>query len=248
MNLQITQTELKEILPLRELYLQEINAQSRYHACHERGWSDSYTLVLEGKKIGYGSVKGLEALSDRDAIFEFYILPFYRKYQSRFFSQLLEVSEAAHIECQTNDPALSALMYEFAESIHSDVVLFEDHISTQMIRKDVVFRRRRKEEDVFGKKEKDIGPYVLEKNGEVVADGGFLTHYNAPFADLFMEVKKEYWGQGLGSYMLQEVKKECYRAGRAPAARCYISNHASRATLLKAGMKVCGFMLTGSVR
>jgi hypothetical protein len=32
--------ELKDILALRVLYLQETNFQIRYNAVHERGWSD----------------------------------------------------------------------------------------------------------------------------------------------------------------------------------------------------------------
>jgi RimJ/RimL family protein N-acetyltransferase len=82
----------------------------------------------------------------------------------------------------------------------------------------------------------------------VIATGGFLLHYNKPFADLFMEVHPDHRGRGAATYLLQELKKECYLAGRVPAARCSIRNAASRAALLKAGMRECGFMLTGQVR
>jgi hypothetical protein len=40
---------------------------------------------------------------------------------------------------------------------------------------------------------------------------------------------------------------EAYRLKRVPAARCNIKNNASKATLLKAGMKVCGYILTGEL-
>jgi RimJ/RimL family protein N-acetyltransferase len=43
------------------------------------------------------------------------------------------------------------------------------------------------------------------------------------------------------------VKKARYHAGCVPAARCDLRNTASRATLAKAGMRVCGFVLTGRV-
>ena len=52
---------------------------------------------------------------------------------------------------------------------------------------------------------------------------------------------------GYGSYILQEIKKACYHAGRVPAARCQITNKASKSTLIKAGMKICGFMLAGRI-
>jgi GNAT superfamily N-acetyltransferase len=63
-----------------------------------------------------------------------------------------------------------------------------------------------------------------------------------------MEVRKDMRRRGLGSLLLQEVKRECYREGRVPAARCSIRNDASRATLLRAGLRVSGFMLAGDVR
>jgi RimJ/RimL family protein N-acetyltransferase len=60
-----------------------------------------------------------------------------------------------------------------------------------------------------------------------------------------MEVRKDRWGHGFGSFVLQEVKTACFLTGRDPAARCALQNNASRATLIKAGLRVCGFMLTG---
>jgi GNAT superfamily N-acetyltransferase len=101
---------------------------------------------------------------------------------------------------------------------------------------------------VFEHRIEPVGDYVVELNGEVVATGGFSLHYNRPFADLYMEVREDRRGRGIGSFLVQELKKECYLAGRVPAARCDLRNAASRATLIKAGLRVCGFMLTGRVR
>lgn len=49
--------------------------------------------------------------------------------------------------------------------------------------------------------------YVIEMDGEVVASGGFLLHYDKPFADLYMPVRKEWRRLGIGSFLLQEGKK-----------------------------------------
>jgi GNAT superfamily N-acetyltransferase len=84
-------------------------------------------------------------------------------------------------------------------------------------------------------------------NGEVVATGGFLLLYNKPFADLYMEVREDCRRRGIASFLMQELKKECYLAGRVPAARCELRNVASRAALLKAGFCVCGFVLMGEI-
>jgi len=85
------------------LFLQEINFQIRFNKCHERGWSDAYIISLNDIHSGYGSVKGLEQLTDRDAIFEFYLIPPYREKSHIIFSQLHSVSRAKFIECQSND-------------------------------------------------------------------------------------------------------------------------------------------------
>jgi hypothetical protein len=62
-----------------------------------------------------------------------------------------------------------------------------------------------------------------------------------------MEVREDCRRQGLGSFLLQEVKRECYLAGRVPAARSSIVNIGSHAALCRAGLRVSGFMLTGEV-
>ncbi len=248
MNIKVFKTDLKEIQSFRTQFLQENNFQIRYNACHERNWSDSYLLCINDVKIGYGSVKGKENLRDRDAVFEFYVIPSFRKISSHIFSELVEGSGANFIECQSNDFLLSSMLYEFAENIYADVVLFDDSILTEYSIPEVVFRRRREGDDVFEHKGEPVGEYVLEKQGKVIATGGFMLHYNMPFADLYMEVKEDCRKKGFGSFLIQELKKECYLAGRVPAARCSIENIASRATIIKAGLKVCGFMITGDIK
>ena len=47
---------------------------------------------------------------------------------------------------------------------------------------------------------------------------------------------------------MEQVKRECYLAGRVPAARCNMENIASKATLLKAGLAIAGYMLIGEVK
>ncbi|MEO1260902.1 MAG: GNAT family N-acetyltransferase [Bacteroidota bacterium] len=253
MKISVEKTALKTILPLRQLFLQENNIQIRYNACHERGWTHSYLIKLNNQKIGYGSVKGREDyLNDRDAIFEFYIIPSFRKYSNLFFAELIKISQAKYLECQSNQNLLPDLLFEFSKNIYADTILFADDGAGFKLEltpglPDVVFRKRKPGEIITGKKEGDMGAYILESKKEIMATGDFLTHYNFPFADLFMEVKKEFRGKGLGGYILQEIKKECYLAGRVPAARCNINNHASKATLLKAGFKVCGYMLVGEL-
>ncbi len=221
--------------------------QVRYDSCHYRGWADSYVFLIDGAEIGYGSIKGKDDLEKRNTVFEFFLIPPYRKKASLFFREMLQTSKASWVETQTNTPLLTSMMYEFCRDIYSDVILFADGPASNLEVPGAVVSKWDGKRDVFDKQKSEIGAYILEVDGEVVADGGFLTHYNFPFVDLYMEVSPNHQGKGYASYILQEIKKECYKAGRVPAARCNTSNPASKYALLNAGMKVSGYMLTGRI-
>jgi hypothetical protein len=203
MKIEASRVDLTEILPLRALFLQENKFQVRYNACHERGWSNSYLLTIDGAKIGYGSTKSLEKIDDRDAIFELFVAAPFRGMIREAFKALREISGAGFIECQSNEPVLCTTMYEFAQNINADVILFDDHLETKLNIDGIVFRPHKKDEEVFQHQAEPIGSYVLEKNGEVVATGGFLLHYNIPFADLYMEVREKDRMRGIGSFLVQ---------------------------------------------
>jgi|SRR5579863_3344726 len=246
MELTIEKVHLREILPLRMHFLEEANCQIRYNACHERGWSDSYLISLSGRAIGYGSIKGRE-IPDRDTVFEFFLAPEFRKDAGEIFRSLLMAARPKFIECQSNLPVLPLLIDDFAHGIHADVVLFADDHVTDLAVPGAAARVRRENDRIFSHAAEPVGSHVIELNGEVVATGGFLTHYNPPFADLYMEVHPEFRRRGIGSFLVQELKRECYLAGHVPAARTSVENTASRATLARAGMRACGLMLAGEI-
>ena len=105
---------------------------------------------------------------------------------------------------------------------------------------------------LFRSRPGDQGPdpeadWVIEADGAVVAAGGFLCHYNPPYADLNMVVAESARRRGFGSYLVQEVKRVCYESGKKPAARCDPANVASRRTMEKAGLLPCGRVLVGEV-
>jgi GNAT superfamily N-acetyltransferase len=246
MAITVRKVDLETILPLRALFLQEANRQIRFNACHERGWTDSYLLTIDETAVGYGSIKGRD-IPDRDTVFEFFVVPPFRKFAAELFRRLLETARPGFIECQSNIPLLSSLLYGFARNISADVVLFEDHCVTDLAVPGALLRPKSSSDRIFSHAVEPAGDYVLELGGEILATGGFLLHYNHPFADLYMEVREDCRGRGLGSFLLQEVKRECYLAGRVPAARSSIVNIASHAALCRAGLRVSGFMLTGEV-
>ena len=245
-SIQAVKVPRDRIARLRRQFLDTTAFQLRYYAVHERGWSDSYLISVDGADAGFGSIKGQE-IPDRDTVFEFYVAPSFMSSARAMFEELLGSSAVPHIECQSNDELLTSLLLEFARNVRSDVALFEDHTTTNLSIPGVAVRRRQSNEALFTHNAEPEGDYVVEVDGEVVASGGFLLHYNPPFADLYMETRPDVRRRGYASLLLQEVKKACYQANRVPAARCGLDNYGSRAALTKAGMRICGFMLLGDV-
>lgn len=243
MAIKVHKVKLEDILYLRRLYLQATNFQIRYDARHERGWSDSYIIDQDGVNIGYGSVMGNKNIEDRDTIFEFYLIPEFRNLASRVFEELVKVSGAYCIECQTNEPFLTSFAYTYGKQLSSDTILFSDSRVTHHKPTTAIFRPKAPDDVIFKHNSEPEGNFVIDVNGEVVATGGFLLHYNMPFADIYMEVREDSRRKGFGSFLVQELKVQCYLAGRVPAARTGSSNFASKATLLKAGLEVAGHML-----
>ena len=244
--MQITgsKTNLAEISDLRNLFLQEIRFQFIHNKCHDYAWADTYLVTIDGTKAGYGSVWGKNRREDRDTIFEFYLLAPFRKWAEMAFEKLIETSGVAYLECQTNDPLLSSMVYRFSESIRAESILFEDDCQSNLQMPGVVFRKKTVDDTV----DENTGELLLVHNDFVVADGGLMLNYNFPFADVYMRVNEHERQKGYGSYIVQELKKEAYRIGRVPAARCNISNYISKLTLLKAGFKPCGYLLLGTVK
>jgi len=249
MKIEVVKTGVQEISPFRSLFLHEGNFQFIHNSFHQRGWSDCYFLKIDDINVGYGATCGRgNWATERSTIFEFYIIPAYRKLASILFPKLIEVSGVQYIESQSNHFLLNFMLYEFAENINADTILFEDHVATQYSIPLAIFRLRKEDDKIFEHRVEGAGEYVLDVKGEIVATGGFLLHYNLPYSDLYMEVKESERRKGYGAYILQELKKESYKAGRKPAARCNIANKVSKATLLKCGLRVCGYGLTGDVK
>jgi RimJ/RimL family protein N-acetyltransferase len=244
MQIKVIKVELEEIQAFRILFLKENDFQFIFNKCHNYGWADTYLFIIDGIRVGYGAVWGQSKREDRDAIFEFYVIRPFRNFSNFIFPEFHSVSGAAFIECQSNDLLLSSMLYEYSQDINAEAVLFEDHFQTNFETPDVSFRKRPADDNPAD----DSGEYVLEQNGEVIATGGFMMNYNIPYADIYYEVNENFRQKGFGSLIVQELKKEIYLKGRVPAARCNIRNRASKANLLKAGFKVCGFILKGDIK
>lgn len=232
-----------DIREMRMQFLDEMSAQFIHNKCHLYGWSDDYLILHGGVAIGYGCVWGLERREDRDTIFEFYLTPDHRLYQVTAMKELIAQSGAAFLECQTNDPNTAPVFFEFARCIETQSILFRDSYATNFPLSGVVVKNRSLPEHSHREHLLE-----LETEGEVIASGGLLLNYNPPYADVYMEVMEAQRRKGYGSLLVQEAKRLAYSIGRVPAARCRVNNHISRATLIRAGFQVCGYLLTGKVK
>jgi GNAT superfamily N-acetyltransferase len=238
MKIQVRRTEYQEVEAMRELYRQEANCQIIHDSFLSRGLADPYLILVEGRVGGYGAVGNRYP---KDRLTEFYTLPNVRRFALPMFRELLTVSQATQLEAQTNIPLMVLMLYDCAKNITAENILFEDAFVTHHPCPNGAFRHTTPDDH------QPDGEWVIEADGTIVAWGGFLCHYNLPYGDIYMEVAEPARRQGFGSYLVQELKRVCYEAGKKPAARCNPDNIGSRRTLQKAGLLPCGRLLVGDV-
>ncbi|HEX8236275.1 MAG TPA: GNAT family N-acetyltransferase [Abditibacteriaceae bacterium] len=246
MKIEVRRVEYREVEAMRDLYRQELNCQLVHDSAHQRGLADPYLIFTGGRFQGYGAVWN-QYYEHR--LMEFYALPDARSMALPMFRSLVDSSEATQIEAQTNNPLMLLMLYDCAQNITAGKILFEDAFTSHLDCPHGSFRPSSPADaaSIFTHQDEPVGDYIIEASGAVVATGGFLSHYNPPYADIYMEVDESARRQGFGSYLVQELKRVCYEAGKKPAARCDVTNFTSRLTLQKAGLLPCGHLLVGDV-
>lgn len=249
MNIDAAPVALEQVAGLRDLRRHELRCQLILDSWPKRGWADCWLLTIDSRIAGYGAVGDVRG-ERKDCVTEFYVLPALRGATTALFRRFIEASGARRMEVQTNDRLLFLLFLEFAANIERNEFLFEDALTTNLSVPEATFRKT-VEADRPGiqaqKLDEDAG-WLVEEAGIVTATGGLLFHYNVPFGDLYMAVAEDRRRRGIGSYLVQELKRACYELGRIPAARCNAENAVSRATLQRAGMFPCGRLLTGEIK
>ena len=248
MELSAQLVALEEILPWRSLYQEEMNCQIIHDSIHSRpGWSLEYCLKAGDSNLGYGSVAVSGPWKQKPTLYEFYVCRTQRTRIFDIFLALLRVSRAVAIETQSNDPVLTVMLHTFVKEVLCESILFEDLSRTTHSPTAAVFRLATAADGLDVRPEQLASHGVVEYEGKVAATGGILFHYNRPYGDIYMEVKEPFRNRGLGTYLVQELKRVCYEGGSIPAARCNPTNIASRKTLQKAGFAPCGNILSGPI-
>ena len=238
MTISVKPVTVEDILRWRDLYRQEMRCQIVHDNMHARpSWTQPYLVEVGGAAAGYGSILIGGPWTGTRIVFEFYLAPQHRAGVFDAFRSLLTVSEATAIKAQTNDSLLTVMLHAWAKNIVSEAIVFEDKLTTALTLDGAALRRR-------GEPDHD---WCLEIDGAIAATGGILYHYNRPYGDIYLEVTETYRQRGLGSYLVQELKRVCYALGSIPCARCNPDNIASRKTLQKAGFVPCAHILSGTL-
>jgi GNAT superfamily N-acetyltransferase len=248
MELSANAADPGDVLPWREMYRLEMGCQIIHDSIHSRpGWTQEYFLFAGDTKVGYGSVAVAGPWTGKPTVYEFYVLPGHRLRAFDLFRALLTASRAVMINVQSNDSLITVMLHTFGHDVTNESVLFHDQLTTMLSPAGALFRGATAADvaDVPGDQLKWHG--VVEVEGTVAATGGILFHYNRPYGDIYMDVAEPFRRRGLGSFLVQELKRVCYEGGNVPAARCNPGNVASRRTLQKAGFVPCGNILNGSV-
>src|SRR5689334_17572568 len=136
------------------------------------------------------------------------------------FIALLTSSGATMIETQSNDVLLTAMLHTFAPTVSSESILFHDKLTTAHTPSDALFRRATPEDAAhIAQQQLDSeARWLVAVGGIVAATGDILFHYNRPYGDIYMKVGESFRRRGLGTYLVQELKRICYEGGSIPAA------------------------------
>jgi GNAT superfamily N-acetyltransferase len=227
-----------------------MSCQIVHDSIHRReGWSLTYALDLGDVPAGFGLVAIGGPWKEKPAILEFYVCPEHRSRAFDLFEAFLAASGARFFEVQTNDVLASVMALAYGHDIATEKIVFQDKLTTTHPPNGALLRQVTAVEEIRAcmERRQGGGEWVLEMDGDVAAKGGLLFHYNEPYGDVYMEVAEPFRRRGLGSYLVQELKRLCYELGAVPCARCDPTNIASRRTLQKAGFVPCAHILTGSL-
>ncbi len=237
------------VLALRERYCAEMRCQIIFYQVHARpGWTETFALHADGVLAGFGTKALGGPWRERPTIIEFYVSPEQQPHVFRLFEELLAVTAVRHIETQSNRALLAHMLLAWSGNVVSESILFEDKFTTDLSAHGAMVRQVTPEAEIRATMEQRSGggDWQLVLNGSTVGQGGILFHYNRPYGDIHMEITEQFRQRGLGSYLVQELKRACRALGAIPAARCNPKNLASRYTLQKAGFVPCGHLLKGS--
>lgn len=238
MTVAARRVEYDEIVPFRRRFTEEAECQVVRDSILPRGLADSWLIERDSVAVGYG---GIWNAHFPGRLMEFWVDPAHRASTDELYRAVIRDGGATAVEAQTNLPGMIEPLQALGGTVLEENLLFEEGGATDLLLPGAVLRERC---------DTDAGPegdFVVEMGSQVVAAGGFLRHYNAPFVDLYLAVSGESRGRGVGSWLVQELRRVVREEGLVPSARCDRHNEASRRTLERGGLRECGRIVTCEV-
>ena len=245
-----------EIMSLRDAFRREMDGQIVHDSIHARiGWTREYAITQGDKAVGYGSVAVAGPWRDKPTVYEFYLEPPYRLRAFELFDAFLDASSPHAFEVQTSDTLSTMMCLTHARDIGTERIVFRDagpavpngHNAQSANGATLRCVTPAEEIQTAIAERQGGGEWVVEMDGTVVARGGMLFHYNRPYGDVYMDVDEPFRRRGIGTWLVQELKRLCYELGAIPCARCSTTNEASRRTLQRAGFVPFAHILFGSL-
>jgi GNAT superfamily N-acetyltransferase len=242
----VERSELASIAALREAHRRSASCQIVRDSMLPRGLAEPWAVFLDGGLVGYA---GLWVEHFPGRLMELVLSPSVEGRAPSLLAAVADATGAREMECQTNLPLLHGLFRRFVKDSTTEHLLFEDDPDSPSVAgasEAWTFRARRPRDGAVATVVPE-GPWVVEEAGRIVAAGGILTHYNPPYADLYLEVVPDLRGQGVGRFLVRELRRVAKESGLVPAARCDPGNEASRRALTAGGMRSCGALLSGRI-
>src|SRR5262249_55849424 len=156
----------------------------------------------------------------KPTVSEFFLLPEYRTRAFELFEVLLAATRPHFFEAQSNDSIFTSMVLAYGRDVASEKVVFCDQARTALSANGAALRCLTAPEDIHSSLEerRGGGEWVLELEGNPIAKGGVLFHYNRPYGDIYMEVNEPFRRRGYGSFLVQEIKRATYELGAVPCA------------------------------
>ena len=239
----------EDVLPIRTRYREEMSCQIVHDSIHRRpGWTLTYRLEADQKPVGFGSIAVAGTWKDRPTLLEFYLVPEHRTQAFGLFETLLASAKPLRFEIQSNDVLAIIMAHTYGRDVVSEKIVFRDAETTAHPSHSAMLRRITSEAEAMRCMERRSGSsdWILELDGAPIGKGGLAFHYNHPHADVYMEIEARHRKRGFATFLVQELKRECYAMGAIPAARTSPDNVASRRTLQRAGFTPFAHIPIGS--
>lgn len=238
----------KKVDTLRLSYMEKLTAPlDGYWVSVVIDQSDCYEIVYNNIIVGHFSVK-----TDKTLV-QFCVFDNHLKYSSEIFEYLISHNLVTSAAVSTIESTFLSLCLDYQKDISIEMYLFCDISSPETTLNEFsnLSFRFADENDIdivikecglpfdgyYQKIIKQNQLFVLYSDNIFLGIGEFrISKINSKYADIGVAVAKKYHRKGIGTYIINNLKKYCNKNNVIAIASCDSENIASKKTLEKAGL------------